>query len=152
MTSQNFADTMIYDVKAKLVPLPRERRKRGWINCLKYIIDLTSCSTYRHFSSTFKWYLLFVNNNFVEKWVLKVVNWIYILLENNHLGNTFAEVIIIKTLFASAKPSAIADCRGEFRGPVLSEESVCKGSIYTDWFTLTLPAPGISKSCTEIKN
>ena len=23
--------------------------KKGWINCRKYIIDLTSCSTYRHF-------------------------------------------------------------------------------------------------------
>ena len=41
---------------------------------------------------------------------------VYILLVNNHLGNIFAEVIAIKTLFASAKPSAIADCRGEFRG------------------------------------
>ena len=38
------------------------------------------------------------------------------LLGNNHLGNSFAEVITIKTLFVSAKPSAIADCRGEFRG------------------------------------
>ena len=47
--------------------LPRERRERGWINCQKYIIDLISFSMYRHFSSTCKWYLLFVNNNFVEK-------------------------------------------------------------------------------------
>ena len=38
------------------------------------------------------------------------------MLRNNHLGNIFAEVITIKTLFASAKPSAIADCQGEFRG------------------------------------
>ena len=38
------------------------------------------------------------------------------LLGNNHLGNVFAEVITIKTLFASAKPSAIANCRGESRG------------------------------------
>ena len=37
------------------------------------------------------------------------------MLENDHLGNFFAEVITIKTLFASAKPSAIADCRGELR-------------------------------------
>ena len=37
-------------------------------------------------------------------------------LGNNHLGNIFAEVITIKTLFASAKPLAIADCRGETRG------------------------------------
>ena len=34
---------------------------------------------------------------------------------NYHLGNFFAAVITIKTQFASAKPSAIADCRGEFR-------------------------------------
>ena len=38
------------------------------------------------------------------------------MLGNNHLGNMFAEVITIKTLFASAKPSAIADSRSEFRG------------------------------------
>ena len=38
------------------------------------------------------------------------------LLGNNHLGNSFAEVVTIKTRFVSAKPSAIADCRGEFRG------------------------------------
>ena len=50
-------------MEAKLVPLPRERRERGWINWRQYIIDLTSCSTYRHFSSTCKWYLLFVNDN-----------------------------------------------------------------------------------------
>ena len=45
MMSQNFADTMIDDMKAKLVPLPNEWRERGQINCLKYITDLTSCST-----------------------------------------------------------------------------------------------------------
>ena len=118
VTSQNFANTMIYNVKAKLVPLPHERRERGWINCRKYIIDLTSCSTYRHFSSMCKWYLLFVNNNFVEKYVLKIVKWIYILLGSNHLGNIFAEIITIKTLFASEKPSTIANCQGEFRGLV----------------------------------
>ena len=38
------------------------------------------------------------------------------LLGNNHLGNSFAEVITIKTLFVSAKSSAIVDYRGEFRG------------------------------------
>ena len=38
------------------------------------------------------------------------------LLGNNHLGNIFADVITIKTLFASAKPTAIANCRGESRG------------------------------------
>ena len=38
------------------------------------------------------------------------------MLGNDHHDNFYAEVIIIKTLFASAKPSAIADCRGEFRG------------------------------------
>ena len=53
--------------KQSLFHCQRERRERGWINCQKYIIDLTSCSTYRHFSSTCKWYLLFVNDNFVEK-------------------------------------------------------------------------------------
>ena len=36
------------------------------------------------------------------------------LLGNNHLGNISDKVITIKTLFASAKPPAIADCRGEF--------------------------------------
>ena len=50
-------------MEPKLVSLPRERRERGWINGRQYIIDLTSCSTYRHFSSTCKWYLLFVNDN-----------------------------------------------------------------------------------------
>ena len=35
------------------------------------------------------------------------------LLGNNHLENIFAEVTTIKTLFASGKPLAIADCRGE---------------------------------------
>ena len=50
-------------MEPKLVPLPHERRERGWINWRQYIIDLTSCSTYRHFSSTCKWYLLFVNDN-----------------------------------------------------------------------------------------
>ena len=39
-----------------------------------------------------------------------------ILVGNNHLGHFFAEVITIKTLFTSAKSSAIADCRGEFQG------------------------------------
>ena len=38
------------------------------------------------------------------------------LLGNNHLGNSFAEVITIKTLFVSAKSSPIVDCRGEFGG------------------------------------
>ena len=123
VTSQNFADTMIYNVKAKLVPLPRERKERGWINCQKDILDLTSCSTYRQFSSTCKCYLLFVSNNFVEKQVLKFVNWIYTLLGNNHFGNIFAEGITIRTLFASAKPLAIADCRGEFQG--LSTSVMC---------------------------
>ena len=82
----------------------------------KYIIDLTSCSAYRHFSSTCKWYILFVNDNFVEKQVLKIVSWIHILLGNNHLGNIFAEAITIKTLPALAKPSAIANCQDELWG------------------------------------
>ena len=38
------------------------------------------------------------------------------MLGNIHLGNIYAEMITIKTLFASKKPSAIADCRGEFGG------------------------------------
>ena len=38
------------------------------------------------------------------------------MLGNDHLSNTSAKVITIKTLFASAKPSAIANCWGEFRG------------------------------------
>ena len=67
-TNSNFANTMIYDVQAKLVPLLHELKEREWINCQKYIIDLTSCSKYyRHFSSTYKLYLLFVNDNYVEK-------------------------------------------------------------------------------------
>ena len=60
MTSQNFADTMIYDMKAKLAPLPHQRKERGWMNCWKYIIDLTSCRMYRHFSSMCKWYLFYL--------------------------------------------------------------------------------------------
>ena len=107
----------LYNVKAKLVPLPHEWRERGWITAYKeYIVDLTSCSLYRHFSSTCKWYLLFVNDNFAEKWVLKIINWIYIFLGNDHHSNFFAKVITIKTLFASANPSAIANCWGEFWG------------------------------------
>ena len=39
-----------------------------------------------------------------------------VFARNYHLGNIFAEVITIITLFASAKLSAIADCRGKFRG------------------------------------
>ena len=35
------------------------------------------------------------------------------LLGNNDLGNIFAEVITIKTLFALAKPLAIANSLGE---------------------------------------
>ena len=53
--------------------------------------------------------------------MLKIVNWIYIFLENNHLGNIIAEVIIIKTLFTLANPSTIADGRGKFWGLVRSE-------------------------------
>ena len=37
------------------------------------------------------------------------------LLGNNHDDNIFAVVVTIKTLFASAKPSAIAGCRGKSR-------------------------------------
>ena len=91
-------------------------REGGWINCRKCIIDLTSCSMCRDFSSTCKWYLLFVNDNFVKKWVLKIKSWIYILLWNNHLGNIFAKVITTETLFALTKLSVIADCQGEFWG------------------------------------
>ena len=37
------------------------------------------------------------------------------LLGNNHLDNIFAEVVTIKTLLLTlTKPSAIADCQGEF--------------------------------------
>ena len=64
---------------------------------------MTSCGTYRHFSSTCKWYLLFENDYFVEKLVLKILNRKYILLGNNHIGNIFAEVITTKPVFASAK-------------------------------------------------
>ena len=35
------------------------------------------------------------------------------MLRNNYLGNIFAEVITVKELFASAKPSAIASFQGE---------------------------------------
>ena len=108
--------TRLFDVKAKLVPLPREWREKGWINCRTYIIDLTSSGMYRHFSTTCKWYLWFVIDNFAEKSVLKIVNWIYILLGSDHRGNFFPDVITIKTLFALAKPSVIADCQAEFRG------------------------------------
>ena len=51
-----------------------------------------------------------------NKYILKIVNWINILLGNNHLSNIFVKVITIKKLFASAKPLAIANCGGEFRG------------------------------------
>ena len=102
-------------MKAKLVLLPRERTESGWINCRKYVIDLTFCSTYRHLCSTCKWYLLSVNKNFVKISIKNCKLNVY-FARNYHLGNIFAEVITIKTLFASAKPSVIADCRGKFRG------------------------------------
>ena len=70
----NFVDTITYSGKVKLLPLPCEQRKKGQINCGKYIINLTSCSRYRHFSSTCKLYLLIVNDNYLEKQVLKIVN------------------------------------------------------------------------------
>ena len=38
------------------------------------------------------------------------------MLGNNHLHKNFAQVITIKTLFALARPSAIAEYQGEFRG------------------------------------
>ena len=114
----NFADTIKYNGKVKLLPLPCEQRKKGQINCGKYIINLTSCSRYRHFSSTCKLYLLFVNDNYLEKQVLKIVYWIYILLGNNPLGNIFAKVII-KALFALAKPSVIVNWQGQFRGLII---------------------------------
>ena len=37
------------------------------------------------------------------------------LLGINHLSKNISELITIKALFASAKPSAIANCQGEFR-------------------------------------
>ena len=46
------------------------------------------------------------------------------MLGNNHLSNIIAEVITIKTLFASAKPSIISNCRGEFQE--LSNKSFSK--------------------------
>ena len=109
-------------MQVKLIPLPREWRERGWINCRKYIIDLTSCSTYRHFSSTCKWYLV------CKRWfcwgIIKKCKLNIILLGNNLLGNIFADVITIKTLFTSV----IADCRGEFRG--LLEQLICYQIIF----------------------
>ena len=41
--------------------------EKWWINCWKLLVDEMSCNTHRCFSSTCKWYLLFVNDNFVEK-------------------------------------------------------------------------------------
>ena len=46
------------------------------------------------------------------------------MLGNNHLSNIIAKVITIKTLFASAKPSIISNCRGEFQE--LSNKSFSK--------------------------
>ena len=107
----------------KLVPLPHEWRERGWINYRKYIIDLTSFSMYKHFSNTCKWYLLFVSDNFAEKWVLKIVNWIYILLGSDHVGNFFPKVITTKTLFVLAKPLAI-DHLGNFFPEVITTKTL----------------------------
>ena len=114
--SQNLADTIIYHMKAKLAPLPREWIKRGRINCQKCIIDLTYSSRYRCFSSMCKWYLLFVSDNFVEKKVLKIANWIYILLGNNHLSNVFAKVITIKILFSLTKLRWVSRAASVFEG------------------------------------
>ena len=46
------------------------------------------------------------------------------MLGHNHLSNIIAEVITIKTLFASAKPSTISNYRGEFQE--LSNKSFSK--------------------------
>ena len=54
------------------------------------------------------------------------------MLGNNHLSNIFAEVITIKILFASEKPSEIADCRGEFRGLQAVSLYTSKHDIYKD--------------------
>ena len=48
---------------------------------------------------------------------------------NYHLGDFFDKMITIKTPFASEKPSAIADCRGEFRG--------LKHSLYFSWLKIS---------------
>ena len=61
------------------------------------------------------------------------------MLGNNHFGNIFAEVITIKTLFASAKPSAIADCQGEFRGlPFTFKELTILEILIQEFFQLYL--------------
>ena len=121
-------------MKAKLVPLPLERRERGWINCQKYIIDLTFCSTYRHFSSTCKWYLLSVNKSFVEKYVLKIVNWIYILLGIITSAIFLLRWLLLKHCLPRQNPRQLPTAEVNFEGwsinfdvVAISETTIVKG-------------------------
>ena len=66
------------------------------------------------------------------------------MLGINHLGNIFAEVITIKALFASTKPSAIADCRGD--SLTLSKCYSLKVQI----FILIFPRVGTSISIIKV--
>ena len=54
----------------------------------------------------------------------------------NHLSNIFVEVITIKPLFALAKPSAIADCRGEFQGLFTINYVLLTSSCFSNQFSI----------------
>ena len=60
------------------------------------------------------------------------------MLGNNHFGNIFAEVITIETLYASAKPLAITNCRVEFRGLYHVEISplICRANQWTGFYMI----------------
>ena len=71
------------------------------------------------------------------------------MLGINHPGNIFAEVITIKALFASTKPSAIADCRGEFQWLDSLTLSKCY-SLKVQIFILIFPRVGTSISIIKV--
>ena len=111
---------MIYDVRAKLVPLPRERRER--MNKLPKIYNR---SDFLQYMQTLLQHVqvisLVCKQKFCREIIIKNCKLNIYFARNYHLGNTSAEVFTIKTLLASAKTSAIADYRGEFRGLIIEE-------------------------------
>ena len=99
-TSYNFADTMIYDVRAKLVPLPRERRER--MNKLPKIYNR---SDFLQYIQTLLQHVqvisLVCKQKFCREIIIKNCKLNIYFARKYHLGNIFAEVITIKTVCLS---------------------------------------------------
>ena len=67
-----------------------------------------------------------------EKLSIKIFYKNFLCQQKFHLGKNIAEAISNKRLFASANTSAIADCRGEFRGLYLQNaDNQNKNSLTT---------------------